>query len=175
MHLTPKDKTMLSTNDLAKRYNVHRATIFRWRELGLLATPLQLGAQVVRWRENDIAKHEQWLIDRANAAKAGRDPESVPEPDYSLPVTTDAHSMARERLAATFEDPSTMEPWIETITDELTQLAAESAILASRSLPGQLSDASCKRLKKALPPEVLEELLEELPPANAARLTEILN
>ena len=165
---------MLTTADLAKRFNVHRATIFRWREAGILPAPLQLGRSTVRWREADVEAFEVWMQCRSQVEQAGGDPNTVPQPEYSLPLSTDPYSMARERLAATFDPPSTMRSRIEQLGDELAIMASYAAVLASKSPPGQLDEASLQRLRDNLPDDAKSILLDELPPANAARLQEIL-
>lgn len=47
---------MLSTNDLAARFGVSPATIFRWRAEGSLPAPLSLSKTTVRWREEDTSR-----------------------------------------------------------------------------------------------------------------------
>jgi len=40
--------------DLAKRYNVHRVTIWSWARKGLLPPPIKISAGVTRWRLDEV-------------------------------------------------------------------------------------------------------------------------
>ncbi len=45
--------------DLAEFYGVHRATIWRWVERGLLPRPVKLSPQTTRFRRDDIVALER--------------------------------------------------------------------------------------------------------------------
>jgi predicted DNA-binding transcriptional regulator AlpA len=50
----------LSDQQLARRYGVHRATIWRWVRSDLtFPKPLRLGPQSTRWRLRDVEAWEQ--------------------------------------------------------------------------------------------------------------------
>lgn len=46
----------VSDRQLAERYGVHRATIWRWSQQGLLPEPVSLSDQCTRW---DLAEIEE--------------------------------------------------------------------------------------------------------------------
>ncbi|HET8700989.1 MAG TPA: AlpA family phage regulatory protein [Nitrococcus sp.] len=48
----------LSDRDLAIRYGVNRASIWRWTASGDLPEPVRLGGRTTRWRLADIEAHE---------------------------------------------------------------------------------------------------------------------
>lgn len=164
---------MLTYNDLAKRYGVTKMTIHRWRENGWLPSPLQLGPGTVRFREQDIAKFERFVAERGDAD----DPDSVPRPNYSLPEITDVFALSRERLASMGDPESTAETMTERIGrlgDEISEIAKQSAILASMSTPGQLSKRGINILRANITDEVAETLCDALPDRRADRLRAIL-
>lgn len=43
---------------LAERYSVHRSTIWRWVQAGLLPRPVQLSPGCTRWRLDEIERRE---------------------------------------------------------------------------------------------------------------------
>lgn len=47
----------LSNKQLAERYSVNRATIWRWRKTRNFPAPVQLGPNTTRWRTVDV---EAW-------------------------------------------------------------------------------------------------------------------
>ncbi|MCZ0928712.1 AlpA family phage regulatory protein [Halomonas janggokensis] len=52
----------LSAADLAYRFGVSKATIWRWKREGQIPSPVYLGARCTRWREEDIQDYEKGLI-----------------------------------------------------------------------------------------------------------------
>jgi len=44
--------------DLAKRYSVHRVTIWNWARKGVLPLPVKISGGVTRWRLADIEARE---------------------------------------------------------------------------------------------------------------------
>lgn len=52
-------ETYLSDNQLAKRYDVSRVTIWRWASQGRLATPVKLSPGCTRWRMSDVLEFEK--------------------------------------------------------------------------------------------------------------------
>ncbi|CAO1668104.1 MULTISPECIES: helix-turn-helix transcriptional regulator [Halomonadaceae] len=52
----------LSAADLASRFGVSKATIWRWKREGQIPSPIYLGARCTRWREEDIQTYEKGLI-----------------------------------------------------------------------------------------------------------------
>lgn len=75
----------LKTRDLAKRLGVTRNTIYAYERRNALPAPLRLAGRRY-WCEADVAKFEQYLIDRSTAQANGHDPAEVPRPAYSIPV-----------------------------------------------------------------------------------------
>ncbi len=59
MQVTPAKPTLLTAVDLARRYNISQATVWRWRADGTLPTPVRLGPKMVRWDYQAIARWEQ--------------------------------------------------------------------------------------------------------------------
>lgn len=55
----------ISANELASRFGVSKATIWRWKRVGLIPSPIYLGARCTRWREEDIQAYERGLIAEA--------------------------------------------------------------------------------------------------------------
>ena len=49
----------LSDLQLADRYGVHRATIWRWAQAGTFPKPIQLTTGTTRWKLRDVEYHEQ--------------------------------------------------------------------------------------------------------------------
>lgn len=63
-HSTKDQKTLfLSDNSLAARYEVHRATIWRWVSIGKFPAPVKIGGST-RWKLTDI---EAWEARQAVA------------------------------------------------------------------------------------------------------------
>ncbi|KAB8180171.1 AlpA family phage regulatory protein [Lysobacter maris] len=59
------DQRYLSDRDLAVRYGINRATVWRWSDAGTLPQPVKLSPGCTRWRLSDIQAFE---ADRAKAA-----------------------------------------------------------------------------------------------------------
>jgi len=97
---------MLTRNDIAAKYGVTVVTIDRWRAGGILPAPMVLGKRTVRWREEDIAKYDRWLLEQSQAVAAGLDPLQIPPPDYSLPIANDPAALTREFLASQHDPES---------------------------------------------------------------------
>ena len=57
--------TYLSDTQLAARYNVHRATPWRWAQMGKFPKPVSLTPGCTRWKLSDI---EAWEASRQTAA-----------------------------------------------------------------------------------------------------------
>lgn len=55
----------LSDTQLAARYNVHRATPWRWAQDGRFPKPVSLSPGCTRWKLSDI---ETWETSRSNDA-----------------------------------------------------------------------------------------------------------
>jgi predicted DNA-binding transcriptional regulator AlpA len=54
-----KDPTIyLRDGDLARRFNVHRATIWNWVARSGFPRPVKLTANCTRWRASDVAAWE---------------------------------------------------------------------------------------------------------------------
>lgn len=47
-----------SVNQIAQRYDVSTASVWRWVRLGKFPKPVKLGPNTTRWREDDIASWE---------------------------------------------------------------------------------------------------------------------
>ncbi len=165
---------MLTRNDIAKKYGVTVVTIDRWRAAGILPAPLVLGKSTVRWREADLDKYDRWLLAQSEAQAAGLDPLQIPKPNYSLPIANDPSALTREMLATQHDPLSKLLSNSDQLQLMLDQLCKNAAIIASHSQPGQVSKKSVENLKKHLSEDVKKNILEELPPQNAARLQEIL-
>jgi predicted DNA-binding transcriptional regulator AlpA len=133
---------MLTVNDLSKKYGVCRATIFNWRRLGILPQPVTLGRQTVRWREEDISAHDDWILRRADLRAAGADPEQATEPRYSLANATDQHQIGREIEATRFEPESEdMSSDVDKIRQRIKGLKREAlklCLAAGREIPSEL-------------------------------------
>lgn len=54
-----EQQTFFSDLQLAKRYGVHRATIWRWVQKHNFPAPLKLSPGCARWRGRDVLEHEQ--------------------------------------------------------------------------------------------------------------------
>ena len=55
------NERFLSDQAVAKRYDVSRATIWRWTSEGRFPRPVRLTEGCTRWRESDL---EQWEASR---------------------------------------------------------------------------------------------------------------
>jgi predicted DNA-binding transcriptional regulator AlpA len=51
----------LTDADLAKRYSISRATVWRWSNSGRLPPPVRLGEATTRWPLEAVLEHEQRL------------------------------------------------------------------------------------------------------------------
>jgi predicted DNA-binding transcriptional regulator AlpA len=51
----------LTDSDLAARYSISRATVWRWANAGRLPAPVRLGEATTRWCLDDVLKYEQRL------------------------------------------------------------------------------------------------------------------
>lgn len=56
----------LKDQEVAARYGVHRATVWRWVEAGQFPQPVRLSPAVTRWRLSDLEAHEA-ALDRGAA------------------------------------------------------------------------------------------------------------
>ena len=139
---------MLSVFDLAKRYNVHKNTIFNWRRLGMIPSPMVLSPQVIRWREEDIELFDDWIARRSDLESRGADPDQAREPVYSLPSATDEHAIGREIEATRNEQPpEDMTPDIEKIRQRIKSLKAQAIAIctaAGKPIPDELISAEVK-------------------------------
>jgi predicted DNA-binding transcriptional regulator AlpA len=52
-------KRYVSDRQLAERYSVHRATIWRWSQKGLLPKPVSLSEQCTRWVLGEIEELDE--------------------------------------------------------------------------------------------------------------------
>jgi len=48
---------LLTVQQVAKRYNIGRRTVWRWEAQGRIPRGVRIGHLVVRWRARDIEKH----------------------------------------------------------------------------------------------------------------------
>ena len=55
------NRTFLTDIDLATRYSISRATVWRWASCGRLPRPIRLGEATTRWVLDDLIRHEQRL------------------------------------------------------------------------------------------------------------------
>jgi prophage regulatory protein len=44
---------------LAERYGVHRATIWRWSQTGHFPKPIQITPGTTRWKLEDVERHDR--------------------------------------------------------------------------------------------------------------------
>ncbi len=56
----------LSDKYLAERYEITRATVWRWVREGKFPAPVKIGANCTRWRLSDV---EKWETQQEGAAK----------------------------------------------------------------------------------------------------------
>jgi len=56
---TPREHTFYSDLQLAKRYGVHRATLWRWVQRHGFPAPIKLSPGCARWRASDIEEYER--------------------------------------------------------------------------------------------------------------------
>jgi predicted DNA-binding transcriptional regulator AlpA len=62
--MSEADRFYYTAADLAKRYKVHKITIFKWVRAGRLPPPDKLAPNTTRWRSDRIAKHEAEIADK---------------------------------------------------------------------------------------------------------------
>ena len=60
----------LTDSDLAARYSIRRATVWRWANAGRLPAPVRLGEATTRWNLSDVERHEQHLQRRRDPSTA---------------------------------------------------------------------------------------------------------
>jgi prophage regulatory protein len=48
----------LSDHDLARHYNVNKATVWRWAVRGILPSPVKISDGCTRWRADEIAARD---------------------------------------------------------------------------------------------------------------------
>ena len=71
---------LLTAQQVARRYEIGLRTVWRWEALGKIPRGLRLTRRIVRWREEEIARHLASLTgtlhrargEEANAVSAGR-------------------------------------------------------------------------------------------------------
>lgn len=49
----------LTDRQVAERYNVHRATPWRWAQAGHFPKPVQISPGTTRWKLEDLERHDQ--------------------------------------------------------------------------------------------------------------------
>jgi predicted DNA-binding transcriptional regulator AlpA len=49
-------KKYLSDAEVAERYGVHRATIWRWSQAGIFPKPIQIAPGTTRWKLEDVER-----------------------------------------------------------------------------------------------------------------------
>lgn len=139
---------MLTIHDLSKRWNVSTKTIHRWRKLKMVPSPLQLGPSTIRWREEDIDAFDDYCQRRIDLREDGLDCEQAAAPSYSLPMSADVHSLAREQEATRHEQPpEDMQSDKEKLVARIKQLKAEAIALctaAGKPIPDELISAEVK-------------------------------
>jgi prophage regulatory protein len=54
-------KNFLSDIDLAERYGISRATVWRWSTAGRLPPPVRLGEATTRWHLDAVIEREKQL------------------------------------------------------------------------------------------------------------------
>lgn len=60
-------RKFVSDRQLAERYGVHRATIWRWSQKGILPQPVSLSDQCTRWDLEEIERIDSERKERATA------------------------------------------------------------------------------------------------------------
>lgn len=58
----PPARTYLTVKEVADRFNVSTASIYRWIRERDFPRPLKIGAGTVRWRLSDIEEYESGLM-----------------------------------------------------------------------------------------------------------------
>lgn len=58
------NRPFLTDLDLAQRYSISRATVWRWTSSGRLPRPVRLGEATTRWVLEDLLQYEQRLLQR---------------------------------------------------------------------------------------------------------------
>lgn len=63
MAIDTKQRTVLfiRSGDLSKALNISLTTLWRWRKMGLIPDPINLGPRIVGWRIDDI---QNWLNEK---------------------------------------------------------------------------------------------------------------
>jgi predicted DNA-binding transcriptional regulator AlpA len=54
------DMLYVSASQLAERYSVSRATVWRWAANGLLPKPVKLSSSTTRWRLSEIESRDEY-------------------------------------------------------------------------------------------------------------------
>jgi len=65
-------KLFLSDKDLAARYGVTRATIWRWLAEGRLPETVHIGPNTTRWKKSSIEEHDSRLELATRATKTAQ-------------------------------------------------------------------------------------------------------
>ncbi len=52
--MTTNCNPLLPIREVLRRLNISRSTLYRWIKLERFPRPLELGPQVVRWRESEV-------------------------------------------------------------------------------------------------------------------------
>jgi len=131
-----------------------------------------LSSHLARWRESDVERYDQWLLEQVRIQDQGGDIFAVPVPEYSLPIANDKSQLTREMLATKNDPRSKIETDIEKKQRELDKLAAEAAILAANGT--EVTESSRQMLLDHLSQQTRDGLLEVLGEQQAARLRDIL-
>lgn len=71
-------KKFVTDRQLAERYGVSRASVWRWASTGQLPQPVAIGSGTTRWNLEDIERHEQQLADRSKPSAGHLPAENVP-------------------------------------------------------------------------------------------------
>jgi prophage regulatory protein len=58
----------VTDRQLAERYSVSRASIWRWSQTGQLPKPISLASGTTRWNLEDVLNHEQHLERRRTSS-----------------------------------------------------------------------------------------------------------
>jgi prophage regulatory protein len=57
----PTAHTLIKCHEIQADFTLSRATIYRWMKEGKFPKPINLGANMVRWKKSDI---DNWLAER---------------------------------------------------------------------------------------------------------------
>jgi predicted DNA-binding transcriptional regulator AlpA len=66
-----------SDNQLAERYQVSRATIWRWHKIGLLPQVIQITTGTTRWRKSDIEARDAQVAQQSTQKAARATPKAT--------------------------------------------------------------------------------------------------